>query len=75
MTLLKKHKYIVTFVIHSDNRLDSMDVFSMRTAVNNWVEKKLDEKVIVEVVGRTSIDCEQVMEEIERAKKYWKENA
>ena len=66
MTLLKKHKYVVTLVVHSDTRLDYMDVFDIRDAVNIYVEKKLDEKVIVEVVGRTAIDCEQVMEEIER---------
>ena len=70
MTLLKKHKYVVTFVIHSDSRIDTMDVFAIRDAVNNHVEKKLKEKVIVEVVGRTSIDCGQVMEEIERQKEY-----
>ena len=66
MTLLKKHKYVLTLVVHSDSRLDYMDVFDIRNAVNVYVEKKLDEKVIVEVVGRTSIDCEQVMEEIKR---------
>ncbi len=66
MTLLKKHKYVVTLVVHSDSRLDYMDVFDIRNAVNNYVEKKLKEKVIVEVVGRTSINCEDVMDEIRR---------